>query len=66
MEQLAISILARSMAFRAMAWAEWPRNELVFLSPVYAVGFGDTVDFGTAFLTSDPPEGRSGTCADQG
>lgn len=35
-------------------------NGRVALSPKYAVGFGDTVDFGIASLSPDPPDGRSG------
>jgi PEP-CTERM motif len=35
-------------------------NGIVFLSPVYTVGFGATVDFGTAFLTPDFIDFRSG------
>ena len=34
-------------------------NGIVFLSPKYTFGFGDTVDFGTAQLFPDPPDGRS-------
>jgi hypothetical protein len=37
-------------------------NGVVFLSPKYTFGFGDTLDFGTAFVSPDPPDGRSGGC----
>ncbi|WP_164938687.1 PEPxxWA-CTERM sorting domain-containing protein [Bradyrhizobium guangdongense] len=34
-------------------------NGIVFLSPKYTVGFGDTVDFGTAYLSPDYLDLRS-------
>ena len=34
-------------------------NGIVALTPIYTVGFGDTVDFGTAHLFPDPPDGRT-------
>jgi hypothetical protein len=35
-------------------------NGIVFLSPIYSVGFGDTVDFGTALLSPNFIDFRSG------
>src|SRR4051812_39406307 len=37
-------------------------NGVVFTSPIYTVGFGASVDFGTAFFYPDPPDGRAGSC----
>jgi hypothetical protein len=37
-------------------------NGVVFLSPKYTVGFGDTVDFGTAFVTPELPDARANPC----
>ena len=35
-------------------------NGYVYLSPVYAVGYGATVNFGTAILGLNGPDGRTG------
>jgi hypothetical protein len=37
-------------------------NGLVFATPVYTFGLGDTVDFGLATVRADPPDGRGGSC----
>jgi hypothetical protein len=37
-------------------------NGIVFLSPKYTFGFGDTLDFGTALVSPDPPDDRGGGC----
>src|SRR5262245_37048158 len=37
-------------------------NGIVFASPMYSFLPGDTVDFGTAIVTPDPPDGRAGAC----
>ena len=37
-------------------------NGIVFASPTYAVQPGSIVDFGTATIIADPPDGRAGSC----
>jgi hypothetical protein len=37
-------------------------NGIVFASPVYSFLPGDTVNFGTAIVSPDPPDGRAGPC----
>ena len=51
--------ISSQVGFQQNGVAGTAGNGIVFLSPVYTVGFGDTVDFGTAYLAPDFIDGRS-------